>query len=267
MNSEHDITSYPSIRQVIIVILLTIGIVLLLGLIGTMLGATRELYLLEAVVILPALLFTYKNRFSAVTLFRLRGVNSRVVLISIIIGLGIAVVTDEIDRIVEIFFPMPDAVRQAIEAALKIESNSDLIIIVVSSVIFAAIVEEMLFRGFVQTSFEHHFDTTKAVMSSALLFAVIHFNPWWLIQVIIIGVILGVMAWKSDSIIPPIIVHFINNSLAIVFVNLSPEQIRWYLRGNHVQIPIVLAAIIVTVWGMKLFYEFTESHDSGHLYQ
>ncbi len=258
MNTEHEITTYPSIRQVIVVIVLTLGAIFILGLIGTMFGAAKELFLLEAVVILPALIFTFKKKFSAVTLFRLRGVNFRVALISMIIALGIAVVTDEIDRIVQVFFPMPDAIRQSIEAALKIESTTDLIIIVLSTVVFAAIVEELLFRGFAQTSFEYHFDVTKAVMSSALLFAVVHFNPWWLIQVIIIGIILGVMAWKSNSIVPPIIVHFINNSLALVFVNLPPEQLKWYLHGNHVQIPIVLAGIIATFWGMKSFYEYTE---------
>ncbi len=266
MTVEPETPLYPSIRQVIVVILLTIGIIFLMGVIGTVLGARKELFLLEAIVIVPALLFTFKNRFSAVTLFRLRGVNLRVVLISIIIALGIAVVTDEIDRIIQIFFPMPDAVRQALEAALKIESLSDLVIIFVSTVVFAATVEELLFRGFVQTSFEYHFDITKAVMSSALLFAVVHFNPWWLIQVIIIGIILGVMAWKSNSIVPPIIVHFINNALAIVFVNLPAERLQWYLAGNHVKIPIVLAAVLATFWGMKLFYEFTEPFRSDDSY-
>ncbi len=259
MDIENQTKQYPQIWQVIIVILITLFITFILGLIGSLVGAKTELFLLEAVIILPALVFTLRNNFPAVTLFRLRPVNKNVIMASVLIGIAFTVVSDEIDRIVQLFFPMPDILREAIEESLKIQSASDLIIIIISAVFLAAIVEEMLFRGFVQTSFEHHFDVTKAVMSSALIFTIIHFNPWWAIQVMIIGVILGVMAWKSNSIVPPMIVHFINNGIALIFANSKPEQYQWYLYKDHVSIPIVIAAIIVVFFGMKLFYKFCDS--------
>lgn len=259
MEIENQQDRYPQIWQVMVVILTTFFITFILGLIGALVGVKTELFLLEAVIILPALVFTLRNNFPTVTLFRLRPVNKNVIMASILIGIAFTVVSDEIDRIVQIFFPMPEILRQAIEESLKIQSTSDLIIIIISAVFIAAIVEEMLFRGFVQTSFERHFDVTKAVMSSALIFTIIHFNPWWAIQVMIIGVILGVMAWKSNSIVPAMIVHLINNGIALIFANSKPEQYQWYLYKDHVSIPIVIAAIIVVFFGMKLFYKFCDS--------
>ena len=209
-------------------------------------------------VIVPALIYVFKYKYSPVKLFRLYPVNRNVVAVSIAIGFAFTVVSDEIDRIIQTFFPIPEIIQQALEEALKIDSTSDFIIIVFSAVFLAAFLEEMLFRGFIQTSFENTFDVTKAVMSTTLLFAVVHFNPWWSIQIMIFGIILGVMAWKSGSIIPAIIVHFINNSVALIFANLKPEQYQWYLYKNHVSIPIVLGAVLVTVYGFKLFYHYCD---------
>lgn len=259
MDIENKSDQYPQIWQVIIVILITVSMTFLFGLIGTIIGAKTELFLLEVVIILPALIFTLKKNLSSVILFRLRPVNKKIVISSVFIGIAFTVVSDEIDRIVQTFFPMPEMLRNAIEESLKIQSTSDLIIIVFSAVFLAAIVEELLFRGFVQTSFEYHFDITKAVMASALIFTIIHFNPWWSIQVMIIGVILGVMAWKSNSVIPSMIVHLINNGIALIFANVEPEKYQWYLYKDHVSIPIIIAAILIIFYGMKLFYKFCDS--------
>lgn len=259
MDTEYQPDQFPKIGQVVIVILITLFITFLLGLFGTIVGAKTVLFLLEGVIILPAIIFTLRNNFSSVALFRLRPISQKIIASSLLIAIAFTVVSDEIDRIVQIFFPMPEVFREMIEASLKIQSASDFIIIVFSAVFLAACVEELLFRGFVQTTFEHHFDITKAVMSTALIFTIIHLNPWWSIQMIVFGIILGVMAWKSNSIIPPIIIHFVNNGIALIFVNINPAKYQWYLYKDHVSIPIVIAAILITIYGMKLFYRFCDS--------
>jgi len=258
METEQTSDQYPQIWQVIVVIIVTLVIILGLGVIGTLAGARVELFLLEAFIALPAVAFALYRKFPLVKLFRLRLVNRRTIVASLMLGLAVPIVLDEVDRIVQIFFPMPEAIKQALEASLKFNTTGELLIIIFSAVFLAAIMEELLVRGFVQTSFESHFDVTKAVMSSALIFTIIHFNPWWSIQVMIIGIILGVMAWKSDSVIPPMILHFMNNAIALIFSNATPESYQWYLYKDHVSIPIVVSALVFSVYGMKLFYRSCE---------
>jgi len=265
MNTEHQPDQYPQPRHVFIVLLVTMFVTFTFGLIGVAIGGKTEIFLLEAVIIVPALFFTLKNKYSLVTVFRLKPVNKNIIAISIVIGIAFTIISDEIDRIVQIFFPMPSTIQDAINENLKIHSTSDLIIIIFSAVFLAAILEEMLFRGFVQTSFEDNFDVTKAVMSTALIFTVIHFNPWWGIQMLIFGIILGVLAWKSNSVIPPIIIHLINNCIALIFSNLQPENYQWYLYKDHVNIPILIAAVVIVVYGIKLFYrlcDYSENYGS-----
>lgn len=210
--------------------------------------------LAEALIILPAFIYVKYKGYSRVKTFRLNKINSDIFLSSVFIGLSLAIVSDELDRLIALFFPMPDFFERAIIQSLTIHGISDLFVVLSSSVFFAVICEELLFRGFVQTSFENTFDVTKAIMLTALIFAIIHMNPWWTIQIIIVAIFLGVMAWKSDSILPSMIVHGTNNALGVLFINMSETSFSWYLYKDHVHPIILVLALSGLFYGVKLFY-------------
>ncbi len=259
--SENDNTSalYPTQKQALLVILITMLLTFLLGMLGMALGLQRtELFLVEIVTIIPALVFVYKNNFSPIKVFRLRSVNKNIIFSAILIGLSLSILTDEADRLLNMIFPMPEPVLDLLEQALKINTLWDFLVIVSSAVFLAAVCEEMLFRGFLQTSFEHSFDITKAVMLTALLFGIVHFNPWWTIQLIIFGIFLGVLSWKSKSIIPAMIVHGINNSLALIFQNVDEKHLNFYSWNNHVNPFLVVISIFGCIYGFKIFYSYCE---------
>jgi membrane protease YdiL (CAAX protease family) len=231
----------------------------LLGMLGMVLGLERtELFLVEIFTIVPALFFVYKKNFSPIKVFRLRAVNKKIIFSAILIGLSLSVLADEADRLLNMIFPMPEPILDALEEALKINTMWDFLIIVFSAVFLAAVCEEMLFRGFLQTSFEQSFDVTKAVMLTALLFGVVHFNPWWTIQLIIFGVFLGVLSWKSKSIIPSMIVHGLNNGLALLFQNTDKEHLKFYLYNDHVDPVLIVMSGFLLIYGLKTFYRYCE---------
>ncbi|MDZ7264829.1 MAG: CPBP family intramembrane metalloprotease [candidate division KSB1 bacterium] len=261
MNTEGT-PIYPQVKEVFVILLITIIVTFVVAALVALVGARTELFLLEGLVIIPALLYLVIKRYPIQTVFRLRRVSFNVLGISAIIGMAFTIVTDEIDRLIQLVLPMPEPIRQMLEASLKINSISDLIIIAFSAVFLAAVVEEFLFRGFVQTSFENHFDVTKAVMSTALTFAFFHFNIWWSIQILIMGVILGVLAWKANSVYPAIVVHFINNAMALMSTNLTPTQMGWYYYKDHVRLPILIAAVLTTIYGIRLYYHFCDTRSS-----
>jgi len=84
-----------------------------------------------------------------------------------------------------------------------------------------AISEESLFRGFLQTSLEQDYKPLKAILITSIIFSVIHINPIGFIPLLFIGLYLGFIAYSSGNLILPIIVHFVNNAVAI-FVIFSP---------------------------------------------
>ena len=90
-----------------------------------------------------------------------------------------------------------------------------------SIVIFAlipAICEEFAFRGFILSGLEHQHRTRSAILLSALMFGFLHvllslFQQ--LFNATLLGIVLGLLAVRSRSILPGIVFHFINNALAV----------------------------------------------------
>ncbi|MBD3289417.1 CPBP family intramembrane metalloprotease [candidate division KSB1 bacterium] len=261
MESNDNNTSalYPTQKQALAVVLITMLLTFILGIFGMLLGLHRtELFLVEIFTIVPALIFVYRKNLSPIRVFRLRAVNKNIIFSAVLIGLTLSVLSDEADRLINQIFPMPEAVVETLKQAIQINTWWEFILIGFSAVILASVCEEMLFRGFLQTSFENSFDVTKAVMLTALLFGIVHFNPWWTIQLIIFGIFLGVLAWKSKSIIPSMVVHGINNGLSLIFHNTDEKNIEWYLWKDHVDPYIILIAAVVFIYGFKLFYSYCE---------
>lgn len=76
------------------------------------------------------------------------------------------------------------------------------------------ICEEIMFRGMLMKSYEP-LGKKKAIIYSAILFGIFHFNLQNLFGPTFLGIIFGVLAYKTNSIIIPIIAHMINNLIAL----------------------------------------------------
>ncbi|MEE4312626.1 MAG: type II CAAX endopeptidase family protein [candidate division KSB1 bacterium] len=256
---ENNRSRIPDQNQALFIIVITGAMIIFGAMISILLGLQKSQFLLiEGMTILPALVYAIRKKFSLVETFRLKAIQPNILITSILLGLALSVLADEADRLIAIFFPMPDAFQDILKQAMEFNGAAELISLVFSAVILAGVCEEMLFRGFVQKSFEHAFDVTKAIMLTSLIFAVVHLNPWWTIQIIIFAIFLGVMAWKSDSIYPSIIAHSTNNALALIFSNVEDADISWYLSGDHVDPFVIIAALIVMVIGFQQFYRYCD---------
>lgn len=89
-------------------------------------------------------------------------------------------------------------------------------IVIATVSITPAICEELFFRGFVQKSFEFKQKPFTAILLTSIFFGLYHFNPYGLLPLIILGMFLGYAAYKSNSILVPVVLHFLNNFIAII---------------------------------------------------
>jgi hypothetical protein len=90
-----------------------------------------------------------------------------------------------------------------------------LLVITVIAIV-PAICEEVMFRGFIQRSFEFKLKPFWAAAITAVFFAVYHFNPYGIIPLMILGFYFGFAAYISNSIFVPMILHFLNNFAAVI---------------------------------------------------
>ncbi|MCJ7554869.1 MAG: CPBP family intramembrane metalloprotease [Ignavibacteriaceae bacterium] len=81
--------------------------------------------------------------------------------------------------------------------------------------VIPAVSEEVMFRGYIQKSFELKMKPFTAALITAIFFGLYHFNPYGIIPLILLGLFFGYAAYKSNSIIVPMVLHFLNNFIAI----------------------------------------------------
>jgi len=255
---QHFEKSFPPRNEALIILFITFLIFISVGLLGELVLGKIQILLGELFLLVPAYLYVRWRRFMPEMIFRLRPVGWRIILVSVMIGLALTVIGDELDRLMNLILPLPEIFARLLRDLLTAQSLTDWLIIAFGAVLFAGLFEEMLFRGFLQGSLEQHSDVTRAVLLTALLFAIIHFNPWWIVQIVVLGVFLGVLAWKSDSIIPGAIVHAINNGISVVIINTGEEKFRLFEWNGHVHPLLLLAAITALVFGLRFFYQFCE---------
>ena len=62
-----------------------------------------------------------------------------------------------------------------------------------------------------------------AIALSALLFALIHSNPVQMPHAFLVGLLLGWMYYRTDSIVPGVAYHWVNNTIAYIVYNFYPD--------------------------------------------
>ena len=115
---------------------------------------------------------------------------------------------------------MLDSLNELIEKTfgnlIRADNFVEMILVVITISIVPAICEETMFRGYIQRSFGFKFKPHIAALLTAVFFALYHFNPYGLIPLAIIGFYLGFAAYKTQSLVVPIIIHFLNNFFAVM---------------------------------------------------
>jgi len=205
----------------------------------------------ESLILLPLAFIIQRRRLPLAVTFRLQGVSPGTLRDTVLIGLGVSVLIDELDRLMALVFPLPDNIARGMEF-LTFATGSEALLVAGGTVVIAPLVEEIVFRGFFQGQLERGYrDATRAVLFSSLLFTVLHFNPWWSLQIYLLGMVLGYLAWRTGSIWPSFVVHAVNNSLALWFANVPEDSFSWYAPGGHVSPLWLAAAALVTYLGFR----------------
>lgn len=118
-------------------------------------------------------------------------------------------------------FSMPEYLQQMAATLMK----SPLGYVVVG--ILAPIAEEMVFRGAILRTLLKIFNQRKhwwPIVISALMFALVHGNLLQGTHALLVGLLIGWMYYRTDSIVPGIVFHWINNSVAFLMFHLMPQM-------------------------------------------
>jgi len=92
----------------------------------------------------------------------------------------------------------------------------DVVLLVLVVVIGAPVIEELFYRGLVLRSIERRWGTPVSVLATSVVFAAIHFQPYDLLALFLIGVVLAVLTVRTGRLGPSIWAHVAFNLTAVI---------------------------------------------------
>ncbi len=143
------------------------------------------------------------------------------------------------------------------------------IIYFIAIAVVPPIIEEFLFRGAILGSLRKHGDAL-AIVVSAVMFGFAHSNFIQTPVTFLTGLVLAYLTVKTNSLIPAIIIHFVNNSSSVAFSLLSQlklDEMIYSVIDFSIALVFVLSGLICTAMLIKKFgnklFEFDSSPEDN----
>ena len=179
--------------------------------------ATNPWIMLGITLLGAAIVVWFAHQYSSLPyteLCYLRSFRWKILLPIAVATLGMVVVVGEMGKAFEMWYPMPEWLKGLFEQLLGSQTG---IAGPIMAIVIAPLTEEFIFRGVILRGFLANYNPKKAIFLSALLFAIIHLNPWQAIGALLIGLFLGWVVYKTRSIWPAVFIHALVNSTSYWF--------------------------------------------------
>ena len=105
--------------------------------------------------------------------------------------------------------------------------------VVMTSVIAAPLLEEILFRGIIQDGAMRKFGPAGGIVIASAIFGVVHFIPPQVVNAFFLGLVLGLVYYKTRSLVSVVLIHAFNNAIAYILMVLADGKILSFREMLH----------------------------------
>ncbi len=199
------------------VVLFSVSIVVLLygsGFLAQNIASTElTLFIVQLFILICPLAYAYYIKCDFKETFSLNKFSPKYLAIGIpMIYIGLFAVL----QIQEVLMNAVPSLREFAESFSGAISFDNLLLSSFVIAVMPGICEEIFFRGFMLKAFKVDKHPATAIFVTALLFGIYHMNVLQLITGLALGSVLGYITYKSKSIYPAIILHFLNNFTVVL---------------------------------------------------
>lgn len=122
--------------------------------------------------------------------------------------------------------------------------------------VLAPVLEEILFRGIIMKALLNRgLHPYRSILISAFIFGLMHIYPWQFLGAFLIGLVLGLVYYKTKSLLLPILMHAFNNFIAaMLMIFVKEDSLSAWLHIDEIYlfgIGIVLFSISLYLFLMK----------------
>lgn len=122
--------------------------------------------------------------------------------------------------------------------------------------VFIPIIEEIIYRGVVLVRLTHRFRPGFAILISAALFGIIHFDPFQAVYAFFVGLFIGWFYLRTRSLMLAIWIHAVFNSYGLLMSELQLEQ----YGESFVGVYAIVFLLMVGVGGGTAIRHFTREY-------
>ncbi len=108
--------------------------------------------------------------------------------------------------------------QMAVSLMLKERNPQIITLLAIEIVILAPLAEEMFFRGFLYRFLRGRFSFILSAVVSSAVFSLLHYNISSLLGILILGLCFAYIYEKKQSLVYPVILHFLHNLLTLAFI-------------------------------------------------
>ena len=157
--------------------------------------------------------------------------------------ISISIISGYIFAIIEKLIKMPDGGLGSIN---EMFNSSGIIPAVLTAVILAPVLEEIIFRGLIFNKLNSKLSTTAAIIISALIFGIYHMNIVQGLNAFVLGIVFAYIYSKTYNLWICIIAHFVNNLLSLILQRISYITYGDYVSNTTISTVLQIGIVIVT---------------------
>ena len=200
------------------------------------------------IFVLPLLYVLYTKR-SILQTYSFRKTKFMNFVAALFMGCGTMLIGIILTSFVSMLFPTE---AEMVSSGLMNELMSDNELLTFAVVALTpAVCEEMLFRGFLFSAFRGRYKIVVSVLLTAVIFGVYHMSIVRFFTTALLGAALAVIVYYSDSIFPAMMMHAINNGIAVLQMY-HPDTMENIFPLFAVEEPGIMESIVVSTMGILL---------------
>ncbi len=218
--------------------------------------AVVAIYLL--IFLLPMIIYIKRRGRKAREMLRLHALRIKYIPFTVVISIAICLICGVLNILGYMVFSSLTAADQP--TAMFDFSTRNPLMLVLTMVVLPAVTEELLIRGVVLSEYEQY-GTARAVMLSAVIFALFHANPMHFLSLLVAGVCYGLLTLLFDSVWPALIAHLFNNSAALLLYY-NKDYISYMLEDPLFLIILLVAVFLIMILALKMLEKIISERGS-----
>lgn len=135
----------------------------------------------------------------------------------------------------------------------------------ITAVIMAPILEEIVFRGIIQKGMINNgVKPWVAILIASLVFGLVHGNPWQFVGAVLLGIVLGLVYHKTQSLLLPMLLHGFNNLCSTIIIFYTKKESFADAFGISEYTVLATGIVLFSIF-LFLFLKFYKTADSKQI--